>query len=68
MYEYRVLSAAMYSTDERLSLVWDCIERALRAYNNEEKLISPDIIQSVINSSDVESAKKLIEEYQILTY
>lgn len=67
-YEYRVLSAAMYSTDERLGLVWDCIDRALRAYNNEEKLISPDIIQSVINSSDVESAKKLIEEYQILTY
>ena len=66
--EYRVLSSAMYSNTERIGMVWDCIERAIRAYNNEAELISPDLIQEAINTSNVEMAKDLIEKYNLLTY
>ena len=66
--EYRVLSAAMYSNPVRTGVVWDCIERAIRAYNNEAELISPEIIQEAINTSNVEMAKELIEKHNLLTY
>ena len=49
-------------------MVWDCIERAIRAYNNEAELISPELIQEAINTSNVEMAKELIEKHNLLTY
>ena len=66
--EYRVLSATMYSNPVRTGVVWDCIERAIRAYNNEAELISPELIQEAINTSNVEMAKELIEKHNLLTY
>jgi hypothetical protein len=67
-YEFRVLSAAMYSNPVRIGVVWDCIDRAIRAYNNEAELISPDLIQEAINTSNVQMAMDLIEKYNLLTY
>ena len=68
VYEYRVLSAAMYSNPVRIGVVWDCIDRAIRAYNNESELISPDLVQEAINTSNVKMAMDLIEKYNLLTY
>lgn len=66
--EYRTLSAAMYSSPERSSFVWDCVERAIRACNEGQELIPSDIVVETINSSNVEMAEKLIEEYNLLIY
>ena len=66
--EYRVLSAAMYSNPVRTGVVWDCVERAIRAYNSGAELISPEKIQEAINTSNVNMAKELIEEHNLLTY
>lgn len=66
--EYRTLSAAMYNTPERAGVIWDCIERAIRACNNGAELIPSDIVRRTIDTSDVEMAEKLIEEYNLLVY
>lgn len=66
--EYRVLSSAMYSNPVRLGVVWDCITRAIRAYNDGVELISPDLVQEAINTSNSKMAEELIEKYNLLIY
>ena len=65
-FEYRVLSSAMMNNTARLSFVWDQLEKAFDAYENEYDIPSDDDIQATINNSDVELARALISNYNLV--
>ena len=64
--EYRVCSAAMYATDELMSIVWNGIQNAINACNHGLQLAPSELVQKAINKSDVELAKKIIKTFHIL--
>lgn len=66
--EYRVLGGFMMSTPDNLAFIWDQLEKAINAFNNDLPLISPNTVQAVINCSDQERAKSLIERYKICEF
>jgi hypothetical protein len=63
--EYRSLSSYMMSNNDLLSQVWDGVVRSITAYNEGTNLADPDLVQEVINTSNVELAKKLIDRYNL---
>lgn len=60
-FEYRVLSAKMYSSDELIGIVWDGIIAAISSYNKNFRFMSDDI-QRAINTSDKKLAVKLLSD------
>lgn len=64
--EYRVLSGAMMKDVETLNFVWDQLSKAIYHCSKGSTLISPEIACSVINNSDLELAKRVISEYNIM--
>lgn len=64
-FEYRVLSSAMMKDVKSLQFVWNQIIRAIKAYNRQERLISPEQVVPTINNSDVKSALRLIKNYDL---
>lgn len=65
-FEYRVLSSAMMKTPELVGRIWDCVMRAINAYNQRLPLLDGELIQSIINENKVDLAKRVISDYQIL--
>lgn len=65
-FEYRSLSSYMMSSPEMLDFVWNGIQKAIHAYNHDYPLISPGLVQSVINTSDFETAKELIKQFNLI--
>lgn len=64
--EWRSLSSYMMSSKEILEFVWNGIMRAIKAYNYNLPLIDAETVQNTINNSDVETAKHLIEKYNLV--
>lgn len=64
--EYRTLSSYFISSQETLEFVWNGIMKAINAYNYNLPLISTETVQNTINNSDVETAKYLIEKYNLV--
>ena len=64
--EYRSLSSYMMSSKENLEFVWNGIMKAIRAYNCNLPLIDSEVVQSIINNSDVEKAKIIIENFNLV--
>ena len=65
-FEYRVLSGYFLSTKATLSWVWNGIEKAIEAYNNDYELADPELVQKAINESDKTLAKALINTYNLI--
>lgn len=65
-FEYRTLSGRFIATDELIAFMWDGVIRAVDAYNNEVPLIDKDIIQNVINNSDIDEAKNLCDKFKLI--
>ena len=51
-FEYRVLSSAMYATEDLMNIVWNGITKALNAYNRAGSPIPPDIAREVIDTGN----------------
>lgn len=64
--EYRVLSSAMMKDTQTLSFVWRQLMRAIAACNHDVDLLDSDLVVSTINNSDIETAKKLINKFNLL--
>ena len=64
--EYRTLSSYFLSSKETLDFVWEGIKKAIQAYNEAMPLINSGLIQNTINNSDVEMAKELIKQYNLV--
>lgn len=64
--EYRVLSSAMMKDIETLKFVWNQLCRAIGAYNDGKNIPPEEMTVSAINESDVELAKKLIAEFNLV--
>ena len=64
--EYRVLSGAMMKDVETLNFVWDQLSKAIYHCSRGSSLIRPDITCSIINDSNLELAKRVISEYNII--
>jgi hypothetical protein len=65
-FEYRVLSGKMISEDKYIQFIWNGIKKAIRAYNEGDYLIPSNIVEHVINTSDVAKAKELIKKYNLM--
>lgn len=64
--EYRSLGSAMMKDQETLIWLWYQIQKAIEAFNNNFRLPSTDTVIHIINNSDVELAKKLVNRYSLL--
>lgn len=63
--EYRVLSSYFLSSKETLNWVWDRVQMAIEAFNIEQALPDPELVQKAINKSDVKLAKLLVDSYSL---
>ena len=66
MVEYRVLSSAMMKDTKMLSFVWRQLCKTVNAFKVEAPLANSNLIVNTINNSDVEMAKKICDEFDIL--
>lgn len=64
--EYRSLSSYMMSSKELLTFVWEGLTKAIKAYEFNLPLIDSDIVQHVINNSDVDKAKMLVNDFNLM--
>ena len=64
--EYRVLSSAMMKDVPTLQFVWDQLIKAIDAHNCGKRLPPEELVVSAINGSDVELAKKLIDDFKLV--
>lgn len=64
--EYRVLSSAMMSTTNKLTFVWEQLQKAILATRLEFTLPSRTDVQNAINGSDVELAESLINRFNLI--
>lgn len=64
--EYRSLSSYMMSSDEMLEFVWKGIMKAIEAYNYNVPLLNPELVQNIINNSDVDAAKAAIKTFNLV--
>ena len=64
-FEYRALSSYMMSKDSILNLVWDLLIHAVN-YIGSPNAFDKNQIQHIINESDVEEAKKFLNNFEYL--
>lgn len=64
--EYRTLSGAMMKDQETLQFVWNQIEKAIEACNRRKPLPDSRYVQEIIDKSDKEKAKIIIEAYSLV--
>lgn len=68
-FEYRVLSSAMMATPEVTGFVYDQCHKAIQAYNESAIDFTPELkskIQETINSGNIEEAKALVAQFNIM--
>lgn len=64
--EWRVLSGYFLSNDETIGFMWDQAMKAIDAYNNFVEIPNEIIVQRTINNSDINNAKKLCKEFNLI--
>ena len=64
-FEYRTLSSYMMSKDSILNLVWDLLTLALN-FGGLPNAFDKNQIQHIINESDVEEAKKFLNNFEYI--
>lgn len=64
-FEYRTLSSYMMSKDSILNLVWDLLTLALN-FGGLPNAFDKNQIQYIINESDVEEAKKFLNDFDYI--
>lgn len=65
MVEYRTLSSYMMSKDSILYLVWDLLALAAN-FGGSPNAFDKNQIQYIINESDVEEAKKFLNDFDYI--
>ena len=63
--ECRLLSAAMYATNDLIHVVWQCLQQAIYAFNNGRSLPSSNLVRNAIDTSNVDLAKDIIKAWDI---
>lgn len=64
-FEFRTLSSFFLGTKTKLRLIWDCIERALDAYEEGKPLPPAEKVIDAINNSNKILALELINDYNL---
>lgn len=64
--EYRSLSGFFLKDDKTLGFMWDQAMKAIDAYNNCVEIPDGDIVQDIINTSNVDAAKQIIKEFKLI--
>ena len=64
-FEYRTLSSYMMSKDSILNLVWDLLMLAIN-FDGLPNVFDKNQIQYIINESDVEEAKKFLNNFDYI--
>lgn len=64
-FEYRVLSSALMENVELLSFVFNQLNKGIMAFLRGIPRLSPEVVQHIINNSDVEEAKYYIKIYKL---
>lgn len=65
-FEYRTLSSFWIANPSRLRFIWRQLMYALYAYENGYNLPDYDLTRSTIDNNDVDTAKALIFEFNLL--
>lgn len=66
MFEYRTLSSYWIANKSRLRFIFKQLYYALYNYERGTRLPDPNLIRSTIDNNDVETAKKIIETYNLI--
>ena len=64
-FEYRTLSSYMMSKDSILNLIWDLLMLAIN-FDGSPNAFDKNQIQYIINESDVEEAKKFLNNFEYI--
>lgn len=64
--EYRVISGVFIKDKEHMGFVWDQTQKAIKAWIENAPLLNASSAVSIINSGDVEEAKKVCKMFKIL--
>lgn len=65
-FEYRTLSSFWIANPSRLRFIWKQVRYALHAYERSYNLPDPRVVQDTINNNDIETAKALIAEFELI--
>lgn len=63
--EYRSLGGNILATSLTIRWAFDAIKEAIKHYNSRTELPNEDLVQDVINTSNIEEAKNIINKYNI---
>lgn len=66
-FEYRTLSSYWIASEDRLRYIWRQVEYALWKYERNDSIPDPSMTQGAINNNDIETAKLLIERYDLIS-
>lgn len=65
-FEYRTLSSFWIANPSRLRFIWKQVRYALHAYECSYNLPDPQVVQDTINNNNIEVAKALIAEFELI--
>lgn len=65
-FEYRTLSSYWIGNESRLRFIWKQVMYALFCYERGSYIPDPSVVRDVINNNDVEAAKHLIKEFDLI--
>lgn len=65
-FEYRTLSSFWIANPSRLRFIWKQVMYALHAYECGYNLPSPQVVQDTINNNNIDKAKALIAEFELI--
>lgn len=65
-FEYRTLSSYWIGNPSRLRFIWRQLMFALCAYERGWNLPDGDLVRNTINNNDVETAKRILTEYEMI--
>lgn len=64
--EYRSLSSYFMSNIDTISFVYNQTRKAIEAYENDIELPATSLVVNTINQNEIQTAKELIKQYNIL--
>lgn len=65
-FEYRTLSSFWIANPSRLRFIWKQVRYALHAYECGYNLPDPQVVQDTINNNNIDTAKALIDEFELI--
>lgn len=66
-FEYRTLSGYWLDNPSRLTFIWNQLTYALQLYEHGIQLPEGRLVREIINTNNVNAAKKLIEEFSFIS-